>query len=78
MEKSAWHKIIDGNLPKLDERVLLAFPILDGEFGVSIGSLIEWECDKGILKRWIMDDESVFMLDFDEVIAWMEIPEYKD
>jgi len=76
--KGIWHKVADGDLPELGERVLVSYWTLDREIDTSIGFLEEQEFKDGVWKRWYMDDDNIFILELDEVIAWMELPEYKE
>ena len=76
--KGVWHKVADGDLPKLGERVLVSYWTLDKEIDTSIGFLEEQKFEDGVRKRWYMDDDNIFILELDEVIAWTELPEYED
>ena len=81
--KSVWHKVADGDLPELEEVVLIAFK--DGGLETTIGYLREYNVYKtwqirdeiiGTRKGWVTIDNEIFRLN--EVIAWMEIPEYEE
>lgn len=81
--KGVWHKVADGDLPELEELVLIAFK--DGGLGTTIGYLKEYNIYKtwqiqdkiiGTRKGWATIDYETF--GFNEVVAWMELPEYEE
>lgn len=81
--KGVWHKVADGDLPELEELVLIAFK--DGDLETTIGYLREYNVYKtwrirgeiiGTRKGWATTDYETF--GFDKVVAWMEIPKYEE
>ena len=81
--KGVWHKVADGDLPELEEIVLIAFK--DRGLETTIGYLREYNVYKtwqirdeiiGTRKGWATIDHEIFR--FDEIVAWTELPEYKE
>lgn len=82
--KGVWHKVADGDLPELEELVLIA--VKDGYLGeTTIGYLREYNVYKtwqirdeiiGTRKGWVTIDHEIF--GFNEVVAWTELPEYEE
>lgn len=81
--KGVWHKVADGDLPELEEVVLIAFK--DGGLETTIGYLREYNVYKtwqirdeiiGTRKGWVTIDHEIF--GFNEVVAWTELPEYEE
>lgn len=81
--KGVWHKVADGDLPELEEVVLIAFK--DGGLETTIGYLREYNVYKtwqirdeiiGTRKGWVTIDYEIFRLN--EVVAWTELPEYEE
>ena len=55
----------DGTLPELDEEVLVTYPLFSGEF---VDTYVD---------TWVeIDDELGFENTDNDVIYWMELPEY--
>lgn len=80
--KGVWHKVVDGDLPELEEVVLIAFK--DRGLETTIGYLREYNVYKtwqirdeiiGTRKGWVTIDE---IFRFNEVVAWTELPEYEE
>lgn len=83
--KGAWHKVADGDFPELEELVLIACRIEDGDLETTIGYLREYNVYKtwqirdeiiGTRKGWTTIDHEIFRLN--EVVAWTELPEYEE
>lgn len=81
--KGVWHKVADEDLPELEEVVLIA--LKDGGLETTIGYLREYNVYKtwqirdeiiGTRKGWVTIDYETFR--FNEVVAWTELPEYKE
>lgn len=82
--KGVWHKVADGDLPELEEVVLIA--VKEGYLEeTTIGYLREYNVYKtwqirdeiiGTRKGWVTIDHEIF--GFNEVVAWTELPEYEE
>ena len=51
--KGAWHKVADGDFPELEELVLIACRIEDGDLETTIGYLREYNVYKQIYRKHI-------------------------
>lgn len=75
-QKVKWHKVSEGDLPEFDDEVLISYKTKSGGLWTAISHLSKKVCEKGVVKYWCTDSYGI--IDFNEVIAWMEIPEYKE
>lgn len=85
--KGAWHKVADGDLPELEERVLVSYKLEDKSLKTTVGYLKKFNIYEfetlfdaevvGFEKGWITLDDCCF-IELDKVIAWTELPEYED
>ena len=66
-------------MPELEKWVLVTYQLSNKKFVTLIGCLEEYGffTDSEILKRWELNDYET-VLKLDEVVAWMELPEYEE
>lgn len=71
--KGVWHKVAEDGLPKTDDYILV---YIRSELCQPIISMAAYDPDYG--DWWIALNDSETLDDDDEVVAWMEIPEYEE
>lgn len=74
-QKIKWHKISEDALPEFDEEVLISYKTKGEGFWTAIGHLSKKVCEEGIIKYWCTDSYGI--MDFNGVVAWMELPKYE-
>ena len=70
-----WHKVSEDGLPKINDYILVYLRSRSGVYSPTVSMALYYPNEE---HWWIAVNSPEILDEDDEIVAWMEIPEYKE